>query len=109
VHNPVCHSLVNPLLDVQSYLPSSISSENFGYFEDPDEVTLYQKMLHETDPAAQHALMTQFQKLVMDTEAHSAMVLWWNRIIPYRAYVKGFKVSPSHYINQDLATIWLDK
>ena len=23
--------------------------------------------------------------------------------------VKGWKVSPSHYVNQDLGTIWLDK
>jgi two-component system, NtrC family, sensor kinase len=29
--------------------------------------------------------------------------------IPYRSYVKGWKISPSHYINQDLATIWLDR
>jgi peptide/nickel transport system substrate-binding protein len=29
--------------------------------------------------------------------------------VPYRSYVKGWKISPSHFINQDLATIWLDK
>ena len=66
-------------------------------------------MLHETDPAKQHADMLDFQKLVMDTEAHATKILWWNRIIPYRSYVKGFKISPSHYINMDMATIWLDK
>ena len=26
-----------------------------------------------------------------------------------RSYVKGWKISPSHYLNQDLANIWLDK
>jgi peptide/nickel transport system substrate-binding protein len=109
VHYPICHSTVNPLLDVQPYLPTSISSENYGYYEDPKEVDLYNKMLHETDPKQQHADMTAFEKLVMDTEAHATKILWWNRIIPYRSYVKGFKISPSHYINQDLATIWLDK
>jgi len=36
-------------------------------------------------------------------------VLWWNRIIPHQSYVKGWKISPSHYLNQDLATVWLDK
>ncbi len=33
-------------------------------------------------------------------------------VVPDRAapsYVKGWKISPSHYLNQDLATIWLDK
>jgi peptide/nickel transport system substrate-binding protein len=29
--------------------------------------------------------------------------------VAYRSYVKGFKISPSHYVNQDLATIWLDR
>jgi peptide/nickel transport system substrate-binding protein len=109
VHYPICHSVVNPLLDVQPYLPKSISEENMGYFDDADEVALYDTLLHETDPAKQHDEMTQFQKLVMDTQAHAMMVLWWNRIMPYRSYVKGWKISPSHYINQDLATIWLDK
>jgi len=109
VHYPICHSTVNPLLDVQPYLPTSISSENYGYYEDPPEVDLYNKMLHEPDPEKQHADMNAFEKLVMDTQAHATKILWWNRIIPYRSYVKGFKISPSHYINQDLATIWLDR
>jgi peptide/nickel transport system substrate-binding protein len=109
VHYPICHSTVNPLLDVQPYLPSSVSSENYGYYDDPKEVDLYNKMLHEPDPEKQHADMHAFEKLVMDTEAHATKIIWWNRIIPYRSYVKGFKISPSHYINMDLATIWLDK
>ena len=53
--------------------------------------------------------MVALEKYVMDTQAHATHVVWWNRIIPYRSYVKGFKISPSHYINMDLATIWFDK
>jgi peptide/nickel transport system substrate-binding protein len=108
-HYPICHSVVNPLLDVQPYLPTSISAESFGYFEDPQEVELYNKMMVETDPQKQHAEMTDFEKLVMDTQAHAIQIVWWNRIIPYRSYVKGWKISPSHFLNQDLANVWLDK
>ena len=54
-------------------------------------------------------LMRQFEKRVLDTEAHEIFLLWRYRIVPYRSYVKGWKISPSHYVNQDLATIWLDK
>jgi peptide/nickel transport system substrate-binding protein len=109
VHYPICHSTVNPVLDVQPYLPTSVSSENYGYYEDAPEVELYDKMLHETDPQKQRTMMVEFQKLVMDTEAHATKIVWWNRIVPYRSYLKGFKISPSHYINMDLATLWLDK
>jgi peptide/nickel transport system substrate-binding protein len=104
-----CQNIVNPLLDGTKYLPRSVSPSNFGYYEDPAEVELYDRMLRETDFARQRDLMRQFEKLVLDTEAHEIFLLWRYRIVPYRSYVKGWKVSPSHYVNQDLATIWLDK
>ena len=50
-----CHSVVNPLIDVQPYLPTSVSKQNYGNYEDPKEMELYDKTLHETDPAKQHA------------------------------------------------------
>jgi len=109
VHYPICRSTVNPLLDVQAYLPSSVSAENYGYYEDPKELEIYDKLLHEGDPQKQHALMVDFQKQVTDAEAHAIKLVWWNRIVPHRSYVKGWKISPSHFLNQDLSTIWLDK
>ena len=107
VHYPICHSVVNPVLDIQPYLPGS--QENMGGAPDPKTTELYEKLLHEADPKAQHGEMVDFEKYVMDTQAHATEVIWWNRIIPYRSYVKGWKIGPSHYINQDLANIWLDK
>jgi peptide/nickel transport system substrate-binding protein len=104
-----CQSVVNPLIDVQPYLPSSVSKQNYGNYEDDEEMALYNKTLHETDPQKQHQDMFQFAKYVMDVKTHKLMVLWWYRIVPYRAYVKGWKISPSHYINQDLSNIWLDR
>jgi peptide/nickel transport system substrate-binding protein len=104
-----CHSIVSPLLDVQPYLSSSISKQNYGNYEDPKQQEIFDKAMHETDLPRQKQLMFQFAKHVMDTEAHKLMVLWWYRIVPYRSYVKGWKISPSHYLNQDLANVWLDK
>ena len=101
--------MVNPPLDVQKVLPASVDSENYGNYDDPQEIDFYEKLLRETDPAQQRALMRRFEKHVLDDETHMIWVLWWHRIVPYRSYVKGFKISPTHFINQDLATIWLDK
>jgi peptide/nickel transport system substrate-binding protein len=102
-----CQSVVNPLLDVQRYLPNYAA--NYGQFDDPQELSLYDKMLHETDATKQRSLMRDFEKYVLDNQAHEIFLLWWYRTVPYRSYVKGWKISPSHYLNQDLATIWLDK
>jgi peptide/nickel transport system substrate-binding protein len=104
-----CQSVVNPPLDTAKYLPSSVFSDNYGGYEDQAEIDLYNNMLHETDPAKQRAAMREFERYVIDTQAHELPLTFWYRILPYRSYVKGWKISPSHYINQDLATIWLDQ
>jgi peptide/nickel transport system substrate-binding protein len=104
-----CQSVINPVLDVGKHQPHSVFTEQYGQFDDPAAIELYQKMLHETDPAKQRALMRAFEKHALDGQAHEIMMLWWYRIVPHRSYVKGWKISPSHFLNQDLATIWLDK
>jgi peptide/nickel transport system substrate-binding protein len=104
-----CQNVVNPLLDGTKYLPGSVSSSNYGRYEDPKAIEIYDRLLRETDFAKQRALMREFEKHVLDTEAHELFLLWRYRIVPYRSYVKGWKIGPSHYVNQDLATIWLDK
>jgi peptide/nickel transport system substrate-binding protein len=104
-----CQSVVNPPLDVGKFLPHTVYTENYGNYEDQPEIDLYNRMLHEADPAKQRVVMREFEKYVLDTQAHEIVTPWWYRIIPYRAYLKGWKISPSHYINQDLATVWLDR
>ena len=104
-----CQNIVNPLLDGTKYLPHSVSDANYGNYDDPTEIEMYDRMLREGDFARQRDLMRQFEKRVLDIEAHESFLLWRYRIVPYRSYVKGFKISPSHYVNQDLATIWLDR
>jgi peptide/nickel transport system substrate-binding protein len=104
-----CRGVPNPLLDVQPYLPASVFTANYGGYEDKPLVELYDRMLRETDFPKQRALMREFEKHVIDKEAHEIWVSWWYRIVPHRSYVKGWKISPSHFISQDLATVWLDR
>jgi len=101
--------VVNPILDVGKYLPHSAYTENYGNYQDQKDIDLYQGMLHETDPVKLRARMREYETYVLDTRAHEIVMPWWYRIVPYRSYVRGWKVGPSHYVNQDLATVWLDK
>ena len=107
--NGNCNSVVNPLLDVQRYLPVSVYAASYGQFDDQEEIDLYDRMLHETDFSKQRMLMRDFERHVLDTQAHEIFLLWYYRTVLYRSYVKGWKISPSHYLNQDLATVWLDQ
>ena len=104
-----CQSIVNPVLDIQKYLPRTVYTENYGNFEDQREIDLYQQVLHETDLVKQRAAMRELERYVLDEKANEIFVLWQHRIVPYRTYLKGFKVSASFYLNQDLGRIWLDK
>ena len=104
-----CNSVINPLLDVSKYLSADRVSNNYYEYIDRDVDTLYDKMLRSVDVKEQRKLMLEITKLTLDTHANQFPILWWNRIIPHRAYVKGWKIGPSHYLNQALDNVWLDK
>jgi len=59
------------------------------------------------DPEEQRRIMREFEKRTLDEQAHQFLTLWFYRIILHRSYVKGWKISPSHNINQDLGNVWL--
>ncbi|HUN40802.1 MAG TPA: ABC transporter substrate-binding protein [Acetobacteraceae bacterium] len=103
-----CNSVVNPVLDTQKYLPHDVFVENYGGYSDPVEVDIYNKMLRATDPIVVRQLMRQYETRIVNDQAHEFPMLWWYRAIPERSYVHGWKIGPSHYINQDLSNIWLD-
>ena len=57
-----CNAIVNPAADVSTYLPASVNSRNYGYYEDPQLLDTYNKMLRETDPEKQKELMFQYRQ-----------------------------------------------
>jgi len=100
-----CQSVVNPVLDTGKYLPHTVYPENFGGYDDSNSIELYEKMQLETDPKAQRAAMRAYEKHTLDTEAHAIVTPYWYRIVLERSYIKGWKISPSHYLNQDLDNV----
>ncbi len=104
-----CQAVVNPLADVSKFISQSVSGSNHANYEDKVLDELFSKMNSSGDLEEQQKLMRQFEKRVLDEEARYFITLWWYRIIPHRSSVKGWKISPSHYLNQDLSTVWLDE
>jgi len=102
-----CQSVVNPIADITKFLGSA--GNNYGQYEDKELEAIYDKILKSPDPKATRALIRQYEKRALSDKAHLLVTLWWYKINPYRSYVKGWKTSPSHYLNQSLDNIWLDK
>ena len=70
---------------------------------------IYAKLSKAGTVAEQRTLMRALEKRALSDQAHMLTTMWWYKINVYRSYVKGWKISPSHYLNQHLDNIWLDK
>ena len=102
-----CQSVVNPIADVSKFLCSA--GNNRANCKDQVLEDIYNKLVREGDPAKQRQLLAAFEKQALETSAQMITTLWWYKINAYRSYVKGWKISPSHYLNQHLDQVWLDK
>ena len=102
-----CASVVNPIADVSKFLGGA--GNNYAQYEDKELDAIYEKLLRAATVDEQRKLMRQYEKRALDEQAHMGLTLWWYKINPHRSYVKGWKIAPSHYLNQQLDTVWLDK
>ena len=99
-------AIVNPVLDVSKWI--STAGNNYSGTKDKKTNDLYLAMLSETDPAKQAEKMRAYEKYVLADRVDWIPTFWWYRIVPYRSYMKGWKIGPSHYLNQQLDTVWID-
>ena len=104
-----CQSVINPVADVGKYTSRSGNPANYSHYEDAELDKMHDQLLRSADPAEQASIMRAFEKRVLNDEARYGMTLWWNKINPHRSYVKGWKIAPSHYLNQHLDQVWIDK
>jgi peptide/nickel transport system substrate-binding protein len=45
----------------------------------------------------------------MRSQAYNMMLFWWQRIVVHNKRVKGWRLTPSHYLGNDLTRVWLDQ
>jgi peptide/nickel transport system substrate-binding protein len=102
-----CQSVVNPIADVTKFLGGA--GNNYGQYQDKELQAIYDKLARAGSEKEQRTLMRQYEKRALSDQAHLGITLWWYKINPYRSYVKGWKIAPSHYLNQQLDNVWLDK
>jgi peptide/nickel transport system substrate-binding protein len=104
-----CGYIVEPDLDMYKFLSVDRNPANYGRYKDPVLDQLYDQQSRETNVEKRKQIVRQFEKRVLDEEAHYLMTLQWHRIIPHSSKVKGWTVTPSHYLNNTLDTVWLSE
>ncbi|HEX7125639.1 MAG TPA: ABC transporter substrate-binding protein [Thermodesulfobacteriota bacterium] len=103
-----CDFMDEPDLQLFKYLSADKSPANYGRYKDPVLDDLYVKQARATNEAERRKIVRQFEKRVLE-QAYQVPTIWWQRIVPHWDKVKGWEVSASHYLNQDLRDVWLSE
>jgi peptide/nickel transport system substrate-binding protein len=102
-----CSFIVEPDIDLQKFQSTGISDNNYSRYKDPILDDLFLKQSRSMDPEERKRLLRAFEKRLLDEEVHYFYSLQWHRIVPHSAKVRGWTITPAHYLNQQLDTVWL--
>jgi len=102
-----CGFIVEPDLDLPRFV--STSDANYGKHKDKVIDELFTKQARATDIEERKKYLRAFEKRLLDEEAHVIYTLQWHRIIPHSSKVRGWTITPSHYLNNQLDTVWLSE
>lgn len=98
----------DPTLQLSRFVSRDLSPVNYAGSTDRTLDALFIGQAVSTDTRQREKIVRDFERRAM-TEAYTVPILWWNRIVPTAAFVKGWSMTPSHYLGQDLTGVWLDR
>ena len=104
-----CGFMDEPDLQLFKFLSMGKSGANYSRFTDSTLDSLYEKQSRATSKKERRKLIRTFEKRVLDEKIYTFPTLWWYKINPHWAKVKGWNQLPSHYLNQDLRDVWLSE
>ena len=98
----------DPTIGLARYVSRDLSPSNHAGSTDRFLDALYIGQAISTDLRERMKIVRDFERHAM-TEAATVPLLWWNRIIVTSAKFKGWNISPSQYIGQDLSDVWIEQ
>lgn len=103
----VCDFMDDPDLQLLRFISGDRSPISVGHFTDRTLDNLYDRQKRATDPAERLKLLRAFDTRLAE-QAYAVPIIWWHRIVAHWSNMKGWAMTPNHYIGQDLAGIWLE-
>jgi peptide/nickel transport system substrate-binding protein len=97
----------DPTIQLTKFVSHDLSPINFSGATDRFLDALFVGQAVTTDPRQRAKIVRDFERQAL-TEAYAVPLLWWNRIVVTSAKVKGWAITPSHFIGQDLTNVWLE-
>jgi peptide/nickel transport system substrate-binding protein len=96
----------DPTIQMTKYVSHDLSPVNYSYSTDRFLDALFIGQAVTIDPRQRAQIVRDFERHAL-SEAYTVPLLWWNRIVATSAKLKGWSITPSHFIGQDLTEIWL--
>jgi peptide/nickel transport system substrate-binding protein len=103
-----CDSYDDPDQQLIKFISADRSPINNGGYIDRTLDRLYQEQSRTQSLEKRLQLVHQFERRLLDEKAWQIYILWWQRIIPHWAKLRGFVAGPSHYL-VDLEDVWLSE
>jgi peptide/nickel transport system substrate-binding protein len=97
----------DPTLQLTKYVSRDLSPVNYANSTNRLLDSLYIGQAVTQNAGQRVKMVREFEKNAL-TEATTVPFLWWNRIIVTSASLKGWYLTPSHYLEQDLTDVWLE-
>ena len=98
----------DPTIQLTKFVSHDLSPVNYSGSTDRFLDALYIGQAVTSDPRQRAKIVRDFERHAL-TEAYTVPLLWWNRIVATLASLKGWSITPSHFIGQDLTEVWLDR
>src|SRR3954447_10922604 len=98
----------DPTMQLTKYVSRDLSPVNFASSQDRFLDALFIGQAMTIDQRERARIVRAFERHAL-TEAYTVPLLWWNRIVVTSSKLKGWHITPSHFIGQDLADVWLEQ
>ena len=98
----------DPTINLARYVSRDLSPSNHAGSTDRFLDALYIGQAISTDTRERMKIVRDFERHAV-TEASTVPLLWWNRLVVSSAKFKGWNISPSQYIGQDLSDVWIEQ
>jgi peptide/nickel transport system substrate-binding protein len=96
----------DPTIQLAKYVSQDLSPVDYSGATDRFLDALYIGQAVTTDPRERAKIVHEFERHEL-TEAYTVPLLWWKRIVVTSARLRGWNITPSHFIGQDLADVWI--
>ena len=98
----------DPTAQFSKFLTKKTSPSGYSGHNDTKIDDMYEKQRRTIDVAERTRIVREMERYAL-VQAYNVPLLWWQRIIVNHKKIQGWYMTPSHYLWQDLSTVWLNQ